>query len=297
MESHLGLATDHRVVAIALAPSFVVDSRLLPREPNPDRTYLYVLLEGELVLQASRRRVSGPAVVVGESRNAFHVGEHLRQLAPNRALAFQLDRNLLDHRGPAAVAALPDDARAAGEALHEALRTPAPFAALAAAESALFAALRAGTPFATNTPILTAPKARHERFAESLGRALALTGERPAQVDLADEEVGSERTSRRLYAEIATHYGWTYERWQALRRQWSTVVACILLTLPGARPADVARKVGFASLTSLHHALERAGMPPPRELQTMAARVTEQSAAADLVDAIAKIGHAPDSAP
>lgn len=289
VDSHLGLATDHRAVAIATSPGCVVDGRLLPREPSPERAYLYLLLEGELILHAARRRVVAPAFVLAEDRAALHVAEQSRAEGPQRALALQLDRALLDHRGAARSGPLDERARAAASVLHHALSTPAPWEEFAAAHGALFDLLRSSLP-SIRTPALERPTDRHARFADALSAALSKVGERPAQIDLAGEGDTSERTARRLFREIADRHGWVYDRWQSLRRQWSTAVACLLLVSTDARPEVVARQVGFASLTSLHHAMSRAGLPPPRELQALAAQLRHEAAAALLDDAIAKSG-------
>ncbi len=272
VDSHLGLAESHRIAATALGPGVVFDPRLLPVEPPSRRAYVYVVLEGEVLLGATGERAPASTVLLAEDRATIHDRDLLHARGPHRALGVQLGPELLAQAGGTRWSTLDEPGVGCAEDLHRALSAPTPFEAIARAHDALFAALRrAGVPL--RTPPLSPPSERHRLFGEALSRDFGLRGELPTQVDLEGPGATSERTVRRLFAEIASRYGWVYRSWQPLRRQWSTILACLMLAVPGSRPEEVARWAGFASVTSLHHALSRIGMPTPRELQGRAATI------------------------
>ena len=110
----------------------------------------------------------------------------------------------------------------------------------------------------------------HLALSRALTAALSVAGTRPALVDVAAASLLSERTARRAIPELAKTYGFAYTNWRTFRRAWSTVLACVLLTSPRASPAMVCRLTGFAGPASLCHALRRAGLPTPRDLQRRA---------------------------
>lgn len=273
VESHLGLAEGHRIVATALGPGTVFDPRLLPPEPSLRRAYVYVVLEGESLLGAEARPAPSSTVLLAEARATAQEREFLHAVGPHRALAVQLSPELLTHTGATRWLTLDEAGRGTAERLHRALSTGADFEDLQGAHEGFVLALRHAGLVSLGSVPLVRPSERHVAFAGALSSALAMRSELPAIVDLVGPGAPSERTVRRLFGEIASRYGWVYRTWQPLRRQWSTILACLMLAVPGSRPEQVARWAGFASLTSLHHALSRVGMPTPRELQELATTI------------------------
>lgn len=273
IDSHLLTGAHHRVVAGGVRGDVVFDARLLPPEPPARRTYVYLLLEGALHLRRARAPFARDAVVLAPSRDALFQQLGAQHRGPFRIVALQIACDLLPP--PLRVGVLPLGARLreAAEAFHTALGAGSPV--IEAHHALLHGLAAAGLPIAPERLLARASPVtgRIDELAAALSSALSQTGTRPALVDLAARSTLSERSARRLLPRAATAYGFTYGGWRPLRRAFSATVACLLLTIPAATPGFVSRRTGFASAISLCHALARAGLPPPRALQQLAARI------------------------
>lgn len=277
LDSHLALAPRYRATAARVDGDVVFDGALVPREPRTGRTYVYIVLEGDLHVRGGDAHVPPRHLAWAESRAAVFEDARAYHIGAFRALALHVDRELL--RPPPRLAVVPLDrsATAAAARAHDALgRAGDP----ATSQRELLVALRrAGLDVDAALALAdAAPPPRSDAIGDALSRALSQTSTRPALVDLAFAPL-SERTARRWLPVVARHYGFTYGGWRALRRAWSAILASIALTEPRATPALVARLLGFSGAQSLCHALDRAGVLPPRGLQEAAARVREDDAA------------------
>lgn len=277
LDSHLALAPRYRATAARVDGDVVFDGALVPREPRTGRTYVYIVLEGDLHVRRGDAHVPPRHLVWAESRAAvFEVGRAYH-IGAFRALALHVDPKVL--APPPRLAVVPIDRRVADVAAraHDALgRSADP----TASQAALLRALgRAGLRLDVTAALADddAPT-RAGAIGDALSRALSQASTRPALVDLAFARL-SERTARRWLPVVARHYGFTYDGWRALRRAWSAILASIALTAPRATPAIVAGVLGFSGPQSLCHALDRAGVLAPRALQEAAARVRDEAAA------------------
>lgn len=271
LDSHLGLSPRHRVVAARIDGDFVFDGRLTPREPRIPRTYVYLVLRGELLLPARGRVVAAMSALAAPSRADVFEIEGARHVRPFRALGIQIDRELFPV-ARSAVIELDAKTRAAARDLFASLsRADANAARLASAHERLLEGLRGlGLPIDVEALLDDPPPTDQElALARAVSHALSQTNTRPALVDLTFDGL-SERTARRLLPAVAARYGFTYPGWRSLRRAWSAVLASILLTAPDATPASVCQLLGFSGPVSLCHALARAGVLPPRALRAAA---------------------------
>lgn len=276
VDSHLALSPRHRIVAGRVDGDVVLDSTLLPVEPASARSYLYVVLAGTLHLRRAGIDAPPGTLVAAASRDDF-ARQRWFHRAPSRILAIQIDPELLPLDGSLVVRPLSATTVAAAWRLHAALSADESSARFTAAHDSFFVALRrSGVPVAVRA--LRFPEASSRSLvslSRALSRSLSLTGTRPALVDLAAMSRLSERTARRAVPELARTHAYAYANWRSLRRAWSTVLACVLLTAEHATPATVSRLTGFAGPTSLCNALRRAGLPSPRVLQRRARAVLE----------------------
>lgn len=272
VDSHLALSPEHRLVAGRVDGDVVFDATLLPKEPRSPRSYLYVVLEGTLHLRRAAALAPPGTLVLSSSRDRF-AEERWFVRAPFRILAVQLAPELLRQRRALDLRALGKPAIDAAWGLHRALSASAAPARFATCHGVFFDELRGlGVPIASRIDALASPDESQRLLALSraLTAALSVAGTRPALVDFAAASLLSERTARRAIPELAKTYGFAYTNWRTFRRAWSTVLACVLLTSPRASPAMVCRLTGFAGPASLCHALRRAGLQTPRDLQRRA---------------------------
>jgi hypothetical protein len=276
VDSHLALGPRHRIAAGRVDGDVVLDSTLMPTEPSSARSYLYVVLAGTLHLRRAGLVAPPGTLVMAPSRDHF-ARQRWFHCAPSRILAVQVDAELLPLDGSLVLRPLRPAAIAAARRLHAALSADEPSARFIAAHDAFFAALRRqGVPVAARAlRIDDVPSRSLVSLSKALSRSLSLTGTRPALIDVATLSHLSERTARRAVPELARTHAYAYANWRSLRRAWSTVLACVLLTAEDATPAIVARLTGFAAPASLCNALRRAGLPSPRVLQRRARAVID----------------------
>ncbi len=274
IDSHLLTGPHHRVVAGGVTGEAVFDARLLPVEPPAGRTYVYLLLEGALWMPGATSPLArGGAMVLAPSRDALFRDARAHHRGPFRMVALQVTAAFLPP--PLRVGVLPLDGplRSAAEAFHAALASGTSHEQ---SHRALLERLAgSGVPLTVERLLAAtaSPTPRADELAAALSATLSQSGTRPALLDLATKSSLSERTARRLLPRTAEAYGFAFRGWRPLRRAFTTAVACLLLTIPAATPAFVSHRTGFASAVGLCHALRRAGLPSPRELQRLASRI------------------------
>lgn len=270
--SSLGITKHHRVVAAELVGGCVLDPSMLPKEPDPRRTYLVVVVEGALHLRRGRETVGEGSLVFCRSRAWLHEHERMVVVGGYRALMMHVDRALLAPPSSTTVKTLPRSALRATRSLHEALASPTSPRTLERAHDVFVSAMRmAGVPLPEARLLRQRVGPDDRVLSEALGASLSMTAGNPAIVDVATVLARAERTARRRLSEVAAEYGLAYPRWQTLRQRWRLALAALMLTLPDVTPDDVRREVAFASSATLCHALRRAGLPSPRAIQRVAA--------------------------
>lgn len=270
--SSLGITKHHRVVAAELVGDCVLDPSQLPKEPDPRRSYLVVVVEGAMHLRRRRETVDAGSLVVCRSRSWLHDHERMVALGGYRAIMMHVDCALLLPPSKTILGVLSRGALRSARTLHDALtQTTAP-RSLERAHDAFVSALRAGGVPLPEARVLRQHVGQGDRaLSEALGASLSMTAGNPAIVDVASVLARAERTTRRKLSEVAAEYGLAYPRWQTLRQRWRLALAALMLTLPDVTPDDVRREVAFASTATLCHALRRAGLPSPRAIQRAAA--------------------------
>lgn len=270
--SSLGITKHHRVVAAELLGDCVLDPSLLPREPDPRRTYLVVVVDGAMHLRRQGVTVDASSLVFCRSRAWLHEHERMVALGGYRAIMMHVDRALLAPPSTTIVRTLPRAASNAARSLHDMLARATTPRSLERAHDAFVSALRGAGVALPEPRVLRQRVGADDRIlSDALGASLSMTAGNPAIVDVATVLERAERTARRRLSEIAAEYGLAYPRWQTLRQRWRLALAALMLTLPDVTPDDVRREVAFASTATLCHALRRAGLPTPRAIQRVAA--------------------------
>jgi hypothetical protein len=142
---------------------------------------------------------------------------------------------------------------------------------IAARIGELFALLRALGMFAVNPPmndILVAPSPRLVDVGRAIDNVLSRAGTRPMVVDLSQALQCSERQARYLVRDYVGAYALQgATEWRTLVTVWTTYLAGILMTAPGATTERVASLLGYGSPAAFCHALTNAGLPSPGEMR------------------------------
>jgi AraC-like DNA-binding protein len=103
----------------------------------------------------------------------------------------------------------------------------------------------------------------HQALSMAIDKRLSNLAEEPMQIELQEELGISERTLRRLTAEMFKRYGFVDTNWgeARVRRRLSAAVA--FMSNPGATTSLVAQAVGYHSTQAMSRAFLRAGFPSP----------------------------------
>jgi AraC-like DNA-binding protein len=246
--------------------AFLFDSARLPVCTPDDRAYVYLLVSGRAFLPVAGVALEAPSGFCAPSVGWSFEQGCVADGEPHRAIALRIDPRLIEHAPGVAIL----DAR--GWSLHrlhaQLDRTEHEPEAISVAIELLERLRSAGVGLSGSigSRLCRADAREDHRLADGLSRALTVDATRPTLVDLHDELRLSDRQLRRRLAGFLQTYRMPFASWRQLQQSYSLTVACIALSLPGARTEVVSRAVGFASPTGLCHALRAAGLRQPQEI-------------------------------
>ena len=255
---------------------FLWDTADLPRPGADERPYAYLVVSGRCALARSGVVLSaGEAVWLPSYAGSFDEGT-VSTGAPHRAIALRVAPELFDATPNAHGTVVRIDARARDLArLYAALRGAESDDQAASVAAELLVRMRAhGVALRPDVGAVFVDRRRAEeqRVADALSRAMTIEA-RPALVDLQEGLAISDRQLRRNLGAFLRRYRMPFAGWRELQRSYSLTMACVGLSLPGARTEVVARAVGFASATGMCHALQHAGLRRPQEVARRAAEL------------------------
>jgi AraC-like DNA-binding protein len=115
--------------------------------------------------------------------------------------------------------------------------------------------------------------ARVRETALHLGSRLSRLGERPALVDLEMDLGVSRRQVLRQLSEVSSVYGLNGQTWRQMLDRWRMTAASTLASLEGARTEAIATALGYGDPSALCHALQQSGLPTPREIRPLLAKL------------------------
>lgn len=224
-------------------------------------------------------RDGGSAVEMGRGHIGFLTRGSDFRARTEPAAAFgvfvQWDPNVFGAPNPSALTRAPIDAvdLARVSAALEAITAPdVPHEILAANICELFKVLRALGVF-TERPemgelVTPPPQPRLHRVGRAIDGVLSRAGTRPMVVDLSQALHCSERQARYLVREYVDAYALQgATEWRTLVNVWTTYLAGLLMTAPGATTERVAGLLGYGSPAAFCHALTNAGLPSPGEMR------------------------------
>jgi hypothetical protein len=124
--------------------------------------------------------------------------------------------------------------------------------------------------------VVIPPPPRVERIGRAIDGVLSRAGTRPMVVDLTRALDCSERQARYLVSEYVGAYALQgVTEWRTLVNVWTTYLAGLLMTAPGATTERVAALLGYGSPNAFCHALTNAGLPSPGEMRRIVADLAD----------------------
>jgi hypothetical protein len=241
----------------------------LPRPEEDDRVYVHLVVAGRLHRLVTGEVLEPGSGLVTSSYRASFEQDALAFVGAHRAVALRLDRRLVGAPS-SGVVRVPLDVLAA---IHRSLARTQSEAGARAMVIALLELLRLdGLPVVEGFErMLPVDETDHE-IAERLSQALTVSSLLPGWVDLTGAGAPrSERHVRRQLGAFLQRYGMPFASWRDLRQSYCLTTAALAMSLPEARTDVVARATGFASPSSLCHALQRSGLDTPQEIARQAA--------------------------
>lgn len=239
----------------------------LPTPTNDGRVYVHWVVSGRAhVLDKGVVLTAGDAWVADSYRNVFEAGGSMLAFSgAHRAIAFRIDGALVGSEARGSIRL------GTGEDLHDKLSR-----ATTEQQGADLGSEMAARLTSTGFPVASIPLATTRdadlAVAHSLSTALSLAAPRPMLVDVMP--VGFQRTERQTRRRIDAflrHYGMPFYTWREIRQSYCLTAAALFMSRPGARTKDVAKAAGFASATSLCHALQRSSLRSPQQIAASAA--------------------------
>jgi hypothetical protein len=244
----------------------------LPRPEEDDRVYVHLVVAGRLHrLSTGEVLEPGSGLVTSSYRAAFEE-DALAFVGAHRAVALRLDRRLVRHTSSGIVHA-PLEVLVT---IQRSLRRTRSRAAAHGMVVELLELLRIdGLPVVDDAVELiegSVDEGDGDAIADRLSHALTVSTLLPAWVDLTSAgPPQSERQVRRRLGAFLRRYGMPFASWRELRQSFCLTIAALAMSLPEARTDVVARTAGFASPSSLCHALQRAGLGTPQQIARQAA--------------------------
>ena len=257
------LTPDLRVSQIAMR-GFVWNPSpgCLPLVAEDHRVYVHWVVGGRGHLLASGQSLEAGDALVARSFRASLCDQRLALVGDHQAIALRFEAGVRPV-GADVFRLSPERAKSAYDALTRA-RCDADALAVARDIAAMLAAH--GLSLA-HEPLSTAPRAGDSALAAGLTRALTFAAARPALGDLRFGEMAvTERQLHRRLRDFFRYFRMPFATWRDMRQSFCLTTASLAMTLPDARTDHVARASGFASATSLCHALQRVGLASPQEL-------------------------------
>ncbi len=239
----------------------------LPPQPADDRVYVHFVVRGRAHLLRTGEVLEAGDAVLARSFRATLESEALAIVGDHDALALRLDERLLaPPPGAHTTLALPvqtirdlHDRFGAARADHEAAQVCDDLVATLRAAGVSCELPERGR--------MSTAREGDAALAAGLTRAMTVESMRPGFDDLRAEGLTmTDRHLRRRVGDFFRRFGMPFGRWLEMRQSFCLTTAALAMSAPRARTDTVARASGFASPTSLCHALQRTGLASPQAL-------------------------------